>query len=189
MQRRHHTTGRTARPMTLVGLFVVLGLPVTACSIEDAQSAPDCIEGDTTVLAAQSVPTAQLVPCFDTLPDGWEVDIVRIDQDGTEVRFDSDRAGDAAAVFHYTAACDVGEAVSTLSELAGTDRFDLIEQIAPSFRARRYYVFEGGCIWWEFDFDEDATAALSIELGERLSTITRQQLNEIFRENFIDEPL
>jgi hypothetical protein len=189
MNLRHQTTSRPHRLLTVFGLFVLLGLSVTACSIEDAQPAPDCIEGNTVNLGAQSVPTAQLVPCFDTLPDGWDVDNVRIDQDGTEVRFDSDRAGDDAAVFHYTASCHIGDAVSARSEHDAADRFDHIEQVAPSFRAQRYYVFEGGCIWWEFDFDDDATAALSIELGERLSTITRERLNEIFRESFIDEPL
>lgn len=189
MNQRHRTTSRTPRLLTFVGLFVLPFLSVTACSIEDAQSAPTCINGSSANLGAQAVPTAQLVPCFDTLPAGWDVDNVRIDQDGTEVRFDSDRAGDDAAVFHYTASCDIGQAVSTLSEHDGADRFDHIEQVAPSFMAQRYYVFEGGCIWWEFDFDDDATAALSIELGERLRTITREQLNEIFRESFIDEPL
>ena len=189
MKQRHQTANRTSRLTTFAGLFVLLGSSVMACSIEDAQAAPDCIGGNNVDLGAQSVPTAQLVPCFDTLPAGWDVDNVRIDQDGTEVRFDSDRAGDDAAVFHYTASCDIGEAVSTLSEHDGADRFDHIEQVTPSFRAQRYYVFEGGCIWWEFDFDDDATAALSIELGERLRTGTRDDFNEIFRESFIDVPL
>ncbi len=150
---------------------------------------PDCIEGGTVNLAAQSVPSAQLVLCFDPLPAGWDVDNVRIDQDGTEVRFDSDRAGDDAAVFHYTATCDIGDAVSAPSEHDGADRFDHIERVDPGFRAQRYYVFEGGCMWWEFDFDEDATAALAIELGEHLTTITRDALNEMMRESFIDERL
>ena len=187
--RRHHTKNRTSRSLTLAGLLILLGFSVTACSIEDAQAAPDCDEGSSAHLGAQSVPTAQLVPCFDTLPDGWDIDNVRIDQDGTELRFDSDRAGDDAAVFQYRASCDIGGAVNVLSEHDGADRYDHIEQVAPSFRAQRYYVFEGGCFWWEFDFDDDATAALSIELGERLQTVTRDYLNEMTRESFIDAPL
>ena len=187
--KRRRPSSQTSRSITLAGLLILLGLSATACSIEDAQSAPDCVEGSSVYLEAQSVPTAQLVPCFDTLPDGWDVDNVRIDQEGTEVRFDSDRAGDDAAVFQYRASCDIGEAVNTLSEHDGADRYDHIESVAPSFKAQRYYVFEGGCFWWEFNFDQDATAALSIELGERVQTITRDELNEIVSETFIDEPL
>lgn len=188
MNRRYTVTMRVARLLTLTGLLA-LGLSITACSIEDALPTPDCIEGDTAILGAQSVPTAELVPCFDPLPAGWTVDNVRIDQDGTELRFDSDRAGDDAAIFHYTEVCDIGDAVSAPSEQEGADRFEHIERVNPSFRAQRYYVFPGGCIWWEFDFDEGATAALSIELGDRLNTITRDALNDRIRESFLDEQL
>jgi len=188
MNRRYTVAMRVARLFTLTGLLA-LGLLITACSIEDALPAPDCIDGNTVNLGAQSVPTAELVPCFDPLPDGWTVDNVRIDQDGTEVRFDSDRAGDDAAIFHYTEACDIGDAVGAPSEQEGADRFEYIERVDPGFRAQRYYVFPGGCIRWEFDFGEDATAALSIELGDRLRTVTRDALNERIRESFLDERL
>ena len=168
---------------------VVLGLVVAGCSIHDAQGEPRCEDGNTAVLSAQSVPSASLVYCFERLPDGWSVDNVRIDQDGTVIWFESDRAGDDAAIFHYTEACEVGDGVYTVSEHDGAERYDLIEQVAPKFRAKRFYTFEGGCLWWEFDFDAEATAALSIELGDRLFTLTRDELNQGFRDAFIDEDM
>ena len=39
---------------------------------------------------------------------------------------------------------------------------EYIEQVDPSFRAQRFYAFDGGCGWWDFDFDEGAPAALAI---------------------------
>jgi hypothetical protein len=169
-----------------VALLVVVA---AGCSIESSMPAPDCIDGGSANLGAQAVPTAELVPCFERLPDGWKADGVKIDQDGMLVRFDSDRAGGSSAIFHYTETCDIGDAVSSLSEHEGADRYDHVERVDPAFRAQRYYVFEGGCIWWEFDFDEGATAALSIELGDRLVTVPRDVVNEAVRESFIDEDL
>lgn len=185
-------SARLTRPFrwcALAGSIAVLGATSSACSVENSQPMPACSTGGTANIGAQSVPTAALVPCLDPLPAGWEADYVRIDQDGMVVRFDSDRAGDDAAIFHYTATCDIGNAVSSPSEQEGADRFEEVERIEPGFRARRYYVFDGGCIWWEFDFDPGATAALAIDLGDRLQTITRDDLNDIVRESFIDVEL
>ncbi len=180
---------RHARNLGALGAIGVVVAGAAGCSIESTMPHPDCLEGGAALLGAQAVPTAELIPCFDRLPDGWDVDAVRIDQDGMRVRLDSDRAGGSAAVFHYAESCELGDAVSTPSEHAGAERFDFIEQVDPRFVARRYYVFEGGCIWWEFDFDEGAAAALSIELGERLVTATRDDVNRGVREDFIDEDL
>jgi hypothetical protein len=170
----------------LAALFVPV---VVSCGLKEALPHPDCLAGDTAILAAQSVPGATLVPCFDRIPAGWEVDSVTIDQDGTVVRFDSDRAGTDAAVFRYTEVCDRAGAVSAPSEIRGANRYDLIERVAPAFRARRFYEFAGGCMWWEFDFDAGATAGLSIELGNQLSAVSRTEFNDSLRESFVDEDL
>jgi hypothetical protein len=170
-------------------LLTLIVLLAAGCSIENQQGEPRCDGGNTWNISAQSVPTASLVFCFDRLPDGWHVDNTQIDQDGTLIRFDSDRAGDDAAIFHYTATCEIGDAVYTVSDHEGADRYENIEQIPPGFRAQRYYTFEGGCLWWEFDFDGDATSSLSIELGDRLVTFTRDEMNAAVRESFIDEDL
>jgi len=158
---------RVSRWCTIIVSIAVLAPTSSACSVENAQPMPNCETGGTGNIGAQSVPTATLVLCLDPLPAGWEADHVRIDQDGMIVRFDSDRAGDDAAILHYTATCDIGDAVRSPSEQEG----------------------DGGCIWWEFDFDPGATAALAIDLGDRLQTITREALNESVRESFIDVEL
>lgn len=171
-------------------MLAVLFIPVVGgCGIDQAMPHPDCATGGSWVQVAQSVPTAELVPCFKAIPEGWEVDRVTIDQDGTLIRFDSDRAGDASALFHFTDACDHDGAVYAPSQIRGADRFDRVESVTPSFRAQRFFEFEGGCMWWEFDFDEGATAGLSVELGERLEANTRSSLNESLRKSFLDVEL
>jgi len=175
-----------SRSWVLALLFVpVLG----GCGVDIELTQPDCATGGPVYQVAQSVPTAELVPCFQPIPEGWEVDRVRVDQDGTVVWFDSDRAGNNAAVFHLADSCDTEGAIYAPSEIRGADRSDRIEQVTPSFRGQRFYEFDGGCMWWEFDFDEDATAGFSIELGERLEAVTRESLNDRLRETFLDVDL
>ena len=168
---------------------LVVGLVAAACSVEETLSLPDCFSGGTGLIVAQSVPTADLVPCTTGLPDGWAVDSVTINQDGTLVRLDSDRAGSGAARLEYAAQCDLEEAISVPSDQEGAERFELIRQIESGFKASRFYVFPGGCVWWEFDFDQGVSSALSIELGDRLVLMTREALNDNIREDFIDEEL
>jgi hypothetical protein len=173
----------------LLGLVAVIVTVAAACSVEDTLSIPNCTDGGSGLIAAQSVPTAELVPCFVAPPAGWEVDAVKIDQSGTAIEFESDRAGSGAASFHYGPACDVDEAVSVPTDQVGTLRYEHVDRVEPGYKAQRYYVFEGGCVWWEFDFDDDVSAALSLELANSLRFITRQALNDSVRESFIDEEL
>lgn len=170
-----------------VAVAAVVLLPLAAsCSVEEALPIPSCAEGGTTILAAQSVPTAEQVPCFDPLPDGWDVVSTSIGEDGTTIRFDSDRAGSGAAVFHFVDRCEVGVAVEVPSEYRGADQFELIEGVVPAFRGRRFHVFPGGCMWWDFEFRAGAGSALSIELGDRLRMVARDELNDSIR-SFVDE--
>lgn len=182
-------TGSRAATLLSLSLTALASLLTAACSVEEALPVPDCQRGESAFIVAQSVPTADLVPCLNPLPVGWEIDAVNIDQDGTAIRLDSDRAGLRAAGLHYVETCDLGEAVSVPSDQEGAETFEYIEQIEPGFRAERYYVFGGGCVWWDFEFESGASATLSIELQDRLVLTSRDDLNDNIRENFIDEEL
>lgn len=172
-----------------LALLVAVGALATSCSVELTLPPPRCLEGGSGLIVAQSVPDAELIPCFLRLPAGWEIDGVRVGDDGSRVRLDSDRAGDDAAVLHYTRSCDPGDAVSIPSDQAGAERFEHIERLTPGFRADRYYFFDGGCVRWRFDFDDGAPAGLSVELDRSLVLVSRDVVNEGVRETFIDEEL
>lgn len=166
--------------------LVAMLLVSAGCSMDEVQGLPFCAGEGTALLAAQSVPTAEQIPCFDPLPAGWDANTVHVDQDGVTIHFDSDRAGGSAAVFRYRASCDHDGAVNTPSEFDDAERFDLVLSLRPRFVAERYYAVPGGCFWWRFDFDPGARAALSIELGDRVSLVARRDLNEQIRDTFMD---
>jgi hypothetical protein len=177
------------RPASILAVGVVAMVAVAGCAVDEVMPAPNCTEGNSLLIAAQSVPEALLVPCLERLPDGWAVSSVAIDEDETIVRFDSDRAGDDAAVLRYGSSCDVSAAVSVASDLAMAERFDEIRRLEPGFRAERSYVFPGGCISWTFDFDRGASATQSVAIGDALSVVTRRELNENIRNDFLDAEL
>ncbi len=180
--------GRSVR--SKLWLVAAIGLLAVACSVEDTLSPPNCVGNGSGLIAAQSVPDAELVPCLGPLPEGWDIDSVVIDQSGTTVRFDSDRAGIGAARLDFASECDVDEAaVWVRSDQDGADRFDFTERLEPGFRSRWYYLFPGGCVWWTFDFDDETSASLSIEVGDRLTLLTRESVNNNVSESFIDEEL
>lgn len=170
-------------------LLCLLGLGAgAACSTEEAMNAPRC-DGGSTILVAQSVPPASLSPCFERLPEGWSFTTITIDQSGTTVHLDSDRAGDDAATLRFSETCDVGSAIEVPSDLEGAERLDDIERLQPGFRARVFYRFEGGCVAWRFDFDNDASATESVAIEGALRLVGRDELNANIRETFIDEEL
>jgi hypothetical protein len=173
-----------------IAVVVVLLVVITACSVSETISQPSCSAGNTSALVvAQSVATATFIPCFEDLPAGWEVDSADITQAGTTIAIDSDRAGFSAATLRFQSACDTAGAVATPSDYDGTERFELIHQISPRFQADRFYLFEGGCIWWQFDFDIGVPSAMSVELGNSLVLFDRTEFNDSLRLTSVDEDL
>ena len=168
-------------------VWLVLLALLAGCSVRETLDGPNCEGNGSGLIAAQSVPTATFLPCFDTLPPGWDIASVQVDQEGTRVLLHSDRAGQGAAAFHFVEACHLASgAVATPSDRVDTARFDAIEQVTPAFRASRFYLFEGGCVWWRFDFDREVPSALSIEIDNSVTFLDRQVVNDNVRDTFID---
>ena len=74
------------------------------------------------------------------------------------------------------------------AEILGAE-LGLEVELEPGFREQRYYVFDGGCVWWEFDFDDGVSATLAVELGDRLELISREQLSQNVSEDFMEVDL
>ncbi len=177
--------GRVAGVAVVLFALASLG----GCAVDETLPAPDCETGGSGLIVAQSVPTAQLVPCFGRLPAGWEFGHVFVDQSGTDVHLDSDRAGEDAAVLHFGASCELGDAVRVPSDQPLASRYELVERLSPGFRSERFYWFLGGCVIVRFDFDDGAPAGLSVELDDALVFVRRDDINRGIRETFIDEEL
>lgn len=183
-------TAAAARTSATVGFYLLaLALFLSGCSVEQTLPFPGCTGGGSHLIVAQSVPAASQIPCLEFVPNGWSIDKVSVKQDRSEITLDSDRAGSGAAVLRLVAACDIGDAVSSPSEFAEAKRFDKIERLAPGFRASRFYRFEGGCVEWSFDFDDDASATEAVALGDALRLVSRQVMRDQVRDTFLDEEL
>lgn len=187
MLDRARVPASRCRALAVVASFVSAGA-VAGCAPEEVMPPPWCDREGSGVIVAQSVPTASWIPCLTELPKGWSVSSVAIDQRGTEILLDSDRAGDNAARLRLTMSCDVAGAVRSPSEHPGTERFDEIERLTPSFLAERHYVFPGGCVSWRFGFVAGASATESVAIGETLELVSRQDLNDALRD-FVDAEL
>jgi hypothetical protein len=178
-----------ARCALAVAVLGVAGCGVAGCGGGEEFPAPECGGGSTVLVEAQSVPTAGLLPCLDRLPDGWTIAHVRVDQGGTTVRLDSDRAGGGAAELRFRPSCDVTGAVRVSSDLPPAVRFDRIDQLVPRFRGARYYVSDGACTSWLFDFDDGVTATEAVAISDALQLVRRDVVETNVREHFVDEEL
>ena len=174
------------RASSIVVLIALLG---AACSAQDALTIPNCSGEGPVLIMAQSVPTASQIPCLDGLPEGWSFAHGDISESGSRFTFDSDRAGDDAAVLSLRSSCEVGDAVSIRTDWAAIDGYDRNIALDPSFRAERSYVFDGGCVQWHFDFDREVSGTLTVGLDERLQFVSRAEYEIILDESFMDVDL
>jgi tRNA A-37 threonylcarbamoyl transferase component Bud32 len=139
---------------TLVGvlLALVLATLVAGVSIDEANKTPlsithlGCSDPEPLWLVAQSVPSASLVPCVRSLPAGWSVAGVAVNDGRSVLTLNHDRAGAAAMVVRLSASCYVPGATQVRSDQPGARRLMRIERLAPRFAATRLDVFAGGCV-------------------------------------------
>lgn len=169
--------------------FAVVALVATTCAAQDSITLPHCQEEGPTIIMAQSVPTAEQIPCLDGLPQGWSLARGDINQSGSTFTFDSDRAGAGAAVLTFGDSCDVADAVSLRSDFADVERYERNIALDPSFRSERTYVFDGGCVQWIFDFDRGVSGTLTVGLDERLQFVSRADFEAAIDESFMDVDL
>ena len=67
-----------------------------------------CTDPEPLWLLAQSVPSASQVPCVRSLPAGWTLGHVTVNDGRSVLTFDHDRAGVGALVAAFTARCASG---------------------------------------------------------------------------------
>jgi tRNA A-37 threonylcarbamoyl transferase component Bud32/membrane-associated phospholipid phosphatase len=135
------------------------------------------------VLEAQSVQTASKVPCLTALPLGWSFRKLEVRDGSSRLTMDSDRAGISAVHVSLTPSCDTSGATEVPSDEPGTRRLEEISTITNRYSGFRYYVFEGGCASYEFDFSGTGRTALAEEVSLAFSFKDRAVLDEMLRED------
>ena len=167
---------KTARLIATAALAAVAALALTGCAA-GAETMPDCEADSRLATIAQSVPGAAYVPCIGELPTGWSFTGLEVDQDGTTISLESDRA-DRAVEITLSAACDVGDATPIAPSDEGTRTYQLIESIDPRYAGSFIDVFPGGCVVSSYDFERGAHIALVTELERTVDLYSRRLLGQ-----------
>ena len=157
------SVGGSCSPSALaLGALVVVPTVDRACSrpahdLRGRPAARAAARSDLMILMAQSVPSATSVPCVASLPAGWDLGGVRDRARTWRASGSTPIAGGDRAVevtLLPPDECDV-EGATRGAERRGRacGASSVPEQLPPDLRSTRYYLFPGGCVTYEFEFD------------------------------------
>ena len=141
--------------------------------------APECREtSDQLILMAQSVPSATRIPCIRSLPLGWGFVEMDVRRGSSTIALSSDRAGLLAVEVKLQAGCETDGATRVPSDEPGVRQFERIPPSFDRYSGTRYFVFEGGCVTYEFDFSGEGRTALAQEVSVGLGFFERTVIRE-----------
>ena len=153
-----------------LGAGLVMLLLMSSCSVESESirvgHLPLCDHSNTgrLILMAQSVPTAQVIPCIEEeLPDGWKLEHADVESGRSRLQFDN-AAGTDVVVYLLPSCTPTGE-------LTGIEFGIESYQALDGARRVEEYVFEGGCIRLEVPNGEDAA-----RMADSIGLLTRDTL-------------
>ncbi|HVF08390.1 MAG TPA: hypothetical protein VNC60_07425 [Actinomycetota bacterium] len=159
----------------IFGSVLLLVLSSAACAA-DFGVQPICSKPDEAimVLEAQSVPSATRLPCIAELPIGWMFSGIVVNDAGTTLWLDHDRAGARALEVELMRSCDTSAAVEVPS---APDEFGMRVYQEPTslvpYTGTRWLIFDGGCIVYRYRFTNDTEPALVLEADRAMSSIPR----------------
>jgi tRNA A-37 threonylcarbamoyl transferase component Bud32/membrane-associated phospholipid phosphatase len=137
-----------------------------------------CTDLEPQWLLAQSVPSASLVPCLRSLPAGWMVGNVTVNNGRSVISLNHDRAGTGALVIRLTAGCDTQKATQLSSNQPQVRRYQRIDRQTPGFEATRLDLFPGGCVTAQATMPAANQAEITSQLPTILDYTTRQTLQQ-----------
>jgi hypothetical protein len=135
-----------------------------------------CTDLEPQWLLAQSVPSASLVPCLRSLPAGWMVGNVTVNDGRSVIPLNHDRAGTGVLVIRLTAGCDLRGATQVSSDQVR--RYQRIQRQAPGFEATRFDLFPGGCVTAQAAVPAANRAEVASQLATIVGYTTRQALQQ-----------
>jgi membrane-associated phospholipid phosphatase/tRNA A-37 threonylcarbamoyl transferase component Bud32 len=137
-----------------------------------------CADLEPQWLMAQSVPSASLVPCLRSLPTGWMVGRVTVNNGRSVILLDHDRAGAGVVTLRLTAACAPQGATEMTADQPQIRRYQRVDRLAPRFEATRFDLFPGGCVTAQTAAPAANRAEVTGELSAILGYTTRQTLQQ-----------
>jgi len=140
-----------------------------------------CDDLESLWLEAQSVPSAALVPCVQSVPPGWTFAGANV-RNGWSKYTLNDVVSAQGLVVRLTADCDVAGATETPFHQAGARRYERTDPGGSAAATTWYTVFEGGCITAQFRTATDVGVALANQASSGIGFVTRAALQDALDE-------
>ncbi|HEX9123508.1 MAG TPA: phosphatase PAP2 family protein [Actinomycetota bacterium] len=137
---------------------------------------PECGRSTALILAAQAVPSATKVPCIAALPSGWSFGDAQIHSGEAKLWLNSDRAGVRAVEVRLVETCPAAGGMQVPSDEVGTRRFERPNSLTPELSGDRFYLFEGGCVRYRYEFAPGTPSTLLFDIDEALAFEPRANL-------------
>lgn len=143
--------------VVVVAVVVIVGLGVFLAGLGGARNDrvvtladTTCQESSSIVLLAQSVPTAQLIPCLTEGAEGWIITETSFTSDGSTVHLSTGDLAGADWTITLTPTCSPDAAATERSYTDQGDRYVVVGTTTtdPDSRAEtdtEWYRFDGGC--------------------------------------------
>ncbi len=157
-------------------LVLALAVTTTSCAGR-SDTMPSCETTSRLALVAQSVPSASYVPCIAELPTGWSFDEAEVNDDGTTIWLESDRA-DRPIIVTLRPSCEIGDATPIEPSEEGTRTYQRVDSIDPRYAGAFIDVFPGGCVESRYDFERGPHVALITDLQRAIDVASRRQLRQ-----------
>jgi hypothetical protein len=177
---------RAAVAHPLLAFLVATGAAGCSGPTSGSPALPACAEGDEggaangVILMAQSVRTASWVPCLETaIPLGWRFEYLDARNDQAVFRLSSDRDGQVQQIdVRLEGSCDTTGSTEIRSDREDMQRFERVAMTTPRFEGERYYVFDGGCIIFEFRLTADNRGEPLALATQVVGAVSRADLRE-----------
>jgi hypothetical protein len=175
----------------VTGAIVVLVLAVVVGLISASQSDTSqantvpgtvCPTDTSNQLAAQSVPTASLVPCVALFGGRWSVTSEDYTDDGTRVSMTGEDAPDVQWKVAFDAACDTS-GLSASGNSDGVSVSSSEQQSGSTYERTQAMVFDGGCVTSSVTMPTKFDRGLVLsDVDAALVLVSRLALNDEVRE-------
>lgn len=134
------------------------------------------VDNPVLVVMAQAVPTAQLIPCIQSIPAGWTQGDLDAHNGRAFFVLASSIDGPHAVTVILTRDCDTRGASPVPTDEPGTRRYERPTQIARGYAGERYYLYPGGCTTYRFDLNGPTRAQPVNEVSTAVGFVSRDAI-------------
>jgi len=174
------TSVRRAAPGKVLAVALAAALMAPACGAAQDNARPVCGYGDPTLLMAEAVPSATLVPCVRSLPVGWHFHGFEAERGNAGFALDSEQAGTQALVVSVAPSCRP-EGSPASSDERGTQLFRRGANPSAGYAATWWYRYAGGCTIYRIELPSGPVANLIGQIRSGLSFTRRAELDRASR--------